>query len=139
MKKQKIVSYLSACKSENINPVLPDFSNAPARLRNALTAHYKLCIIVQAINKNDDGTQWEPDWTDTNQPKYVPRFKYDVKKSRFVFWYTNYVFDYGCDTASAAVGSCLCFRRMTDADYAAQKFEKLYSDYLKAFGKKRAV
>lgn len=81
-------------------------------------AYKKLKIISKALNEG-----WEPDWSNSNQYKYVPYFKH---KSGFGLAFNDCViWDTGTD-----VGSRLCFKTEELAKYAAIQFADLYNDFL---------
>lgn len=80
-------------------------------------AHLKLTLITRALNEG-----WTPDWSNSNEYKYVPWFK---QKSGFGLSY----YDYGYWSAST-VGSRLCFKTSELAVYAATQFADIYNDFL---------
>lgn len=82
-------------------------------------AYRKIKIIASAINQG-----WEPDWDNTNQQKWYPYFKLS---SGFGFS------DSGCSygSASAGVGSRLCFETEEKAKYAGSQFTDIYKNFLK--------
>ena len=122
---KKITSYESACKALKLNPKkLPIVTGLPQEHQKALIAHYKLVIIVQALN---DG--WKPDWRNPGQCKYYPYFYIDGGKkgtSGFGFSATDYVWTYTGTYGS----SRLCFKTRELAEYAGKKFIKLYKEYI---------
>lgn len=123
MKKQKIKTFEGACKALKLDAkkVLPKVTSFPKHHQEALTAHAKLVIIVEALNEG-----WKPNWLDHNQPKFFAWFFHDNKPgSAFSF---NGC-DYGYNCANAYVGSRLCFKDKETAMYAGKQFEKLYKQY----------
>lgn len=49
----------------------PSVSKLPKKYRAALIADFNLTIICEAHNKvNNEGKIWEPNFNDTNEPKY---------------------------------------------------------------------
>lgn len=87
------------------------------------SAFAKLCIIRNALNMQEDGTTWNPDWSNNSQYKYYPYFEY---KSGFGFSLTTC--DYWC--ACTCAGSRLCFKSRELAEYAGKQFEAIYNDFL---------
>lgn len=86
----------------------------------ALIALNKLFTIAQAWNKEDG---FVPDFSDWNQDKWFPWFKYDEDAARFVYAYTN-------STPAAAysdIGSRLCFKTPERAAQFGKQFEDLYN------------
>jgi len=114
----KIKTYESACKALKLNPKnLPVVSKLPKKHKDAIIAHYKLVIIVEALNEG-----WEPNWSNYDEYKYHPWFEY--KNSGAVFG------GVGSYYYSADVGSRLVFKSRDLAEYAARHFIKLYNTYL---------
>lgn len=119
----KIKSFEEACKALNISQSLPDVSALPAEHQQAIMAHYKLVIIAQALNEG-----WIPNWNDTTQPKYTPRFEVKASSKKTGGSELVYVSYYGWYTNSH-VGSRLCFKDRYTAKYAATTFKKIYEEY----------
>ena len=119
---KNILSFEDACKALNIEAVLPDFTILPEKHRTALTAHYKLVIIAQALN---DG--WEPDWTNYDEYKYYPWFVVEEKSSGPGLGLSYIVYAYAGSFAD--VGSRLCYRTRELARYAGTQFKDLYEEY----------
>lgn len=86
----------------------------------ALIALNKLFTIAQAWNKEDE---FVPDFSDCNQDKWFPSFKYDKDAAGFVYAYTK-----GTPTvANANIGSRLCFKTPERAEQFGKQFAKLYN------------
>ena len=86
----------------------------------ALIALNELFTIAQAWNKEDG---FVPDFSDWNQDKWFPWFKYDKDAAGFVYAYTN-----GTPTvANANVGSRLCFKTPERAEQFGKQFAELYN------------
>ena len=86
----------------------------------ALIALNELFTIAQAWNKEDG---FVPDFSDWNQDKWFPWFKYDKDAAGFVCASTH-------DTptsASAAFGSRLCFKTRERAAQFGKQFTHLYN------------
>ena len=89
----------------------------------ALIALNELFTIAQAWNKEDG---FVPDFSDWNQDKWFPWFKYDMDAAGFVFAYTY-------DTPSGAyanIGSRLCFKSSARAAQFGKQFIDLWNDVL---------
>lgn len=84
----------------------------------ALIALNKLFTIAEAWNKEDG---FVPDFSDWNQDKWVPWFKYDKDTARFVYAYTY------STAAYSDVGSLLCFKTSKRAEQFSKQFEDLYN------------
>lgn len=121
----EIKTFEQACEALGVDAnALPDFSMIPEGHRKAMMAHYKLVIIVEAVNQG-----WKPDWSNHNEPKYelwpdvIPDktkpsgfgLSYDVTDS----WIT-----------STYVGSRLCFQSRELAKHTFETFKELYEDYM---------
>lgn len=86
----------------------------------ALIALNKLFTIAQAWNKEDG---FVPDFSDENQEKWFPWFKYDKDVAGFVFANT-----YSAPTsARATFGSRLCFKTSERAAQFGKLFVDLYN------------
>lgn len=91
----------------------------PAHIE-ALIALNRLFTIAEAWNKEDG---FVPDFSDCNQDKWFPWFKYDKDAARFVYTYT-------CNAPShafAIVGSRLCFKSSVRAAQFGRQFADLYN------------
>ena len=118
----QITTFAQACKKLGIAPkTLPDTSGLLKHLAKGTVAHYKLMVIVEALN---DG--WKPDWNNSGQPKYFPWFDMEKDKNNPIGFRLSVVLV--CCTYSY-VGSRLCFQKREVAEYAAKTFLKLYRDY----------
>ena len=86
----------------------------------ALIALNKLFTIAQAWNKEDG---FVPDFSDWNQDKWFPWFKYDEDAAGFVYAATNHM----PTDATANFGSRLCFKSSERAAQFGKQFEDLYN------------
>lgn len=86
----------------------------------ALIALNELFTIAEAWNKEDG---FVPDFSDNEQDKWFPWFKYDKNTARFVYSYANYAPAY----APAGVGARLCFKTHIRAEQFGKQFEDLYN------------
>lgn len=86
----------------------------------ALIALNKLFTIAEAWNKEDG---FVPDFSDNEQDKWFPWFKYDKNTARFVYSYANYAPAY----APAGVGARLCFKTHIRAEQFGRQFADLYN------------
>lgn len=86
----------------------------------ALIALNKLFTIAQAWNKEDG---FVPDFSDWNQDKWFPWFKYDEDAAGFVCAYTGNA----PTSARAHFGSRLCFKTSARAKQFGKQFEDLYN------------
>ena len=95
---------------EDINP----------RHLEALIALNKLFTIAQAWNIMDG---FVPDFSDWEQEKWFPWFKYDKDAGRFVYVLTNN----SPDCADTGFGSRLCFKTSERAAQFGRQFSDLYN------------
>lgn len=119
-----IKTFDDACKALSITSDVPDFSMIPEKHQKAMRAHYKLVIIVEAVNEG-----WTPDWSGNEEYKYElwPDIVEDKNKpSGFGLSFNGYAHW----LTTAAVGSRLCFRTREIAKYTFETFKDLYEDYL---------
>lgn len=86
----------------------------------ALIALNKLFTIAQAWNKEDG---FVPDFSDCNQDKWFPWFKYDEDAAGFVYSATNNATTH----AYAASGSRLCFKSSVRAAQFGRQFADIYN------------
>lgn len=86
----------------------------------ALDALNKLFTIAQAWNLIDG---FVPDFSDWNQDKWFPRFKYDKDSAVFVFAHTART----PSSAGANFGSRLCFKSSERAAQFGKQFADLYN------------
>ena len=87
---------------------------------DALIALNELFTIAQAWNKADG---FVPDFSNWNQDKWYPWFKYDKDAAGFVYANT----DTAPSTAHAYVGSRLCFKSSARAAQFGKQFADLYN------------
>ena len=86
----------------------------------ALIALNELFTIAEAWNKEDG---FVPDFSDWNQAKWYPWFKYNKDAAGFVYAYTPYT----PPSAHAFFGSRLCFKTSERAEQFGKKFAELYN------------
>lgn len=86
----------------------------------ALIALNKLFTIAEVWNKEDG---FVPDFSDLNQDKWFPWFKYDKNTARFVYAFINNSPTHGY----AYFGSRLCFKTPERAEQFGKQFEDLYN------------
>lgn len=84
-------------------------------------AYRQVKYIARALNEG-----WEPDWTNSNQYKYRPLFKFNDASAVGGFSYLD--FAYG--RSASAVGSRLCFKSSELAEYAGKQFLDIYRRFM---------
>lgn len=87
---------------------------------DALITLNKLFTIAEAWNKED---KFVPDFSDKEQDKWFPWFKYDKNTARFVYAFINNSPIHGY----AYFGSRLCFKTPERAEQFGKQFEDLYN------------
>ncbi len=121
-------SFEHACQVKGYDPVkiLPDVSMMPASLGQAVLNFIMLVIITEAMNYNEDTKeQWEPDWNDGDQEKWVPWFDMEVdNRNPSGFRFDDSRYDY--TVTSSTGGSRLCYQNSEDAEYAGTTFTELF-------------
>lgn len=101
----KVVDFVEAINSKHID---------------ALIALNKLFTLAEAWNKEDG---FVPDFSDNEQDKWFPWFKYDKNTARFVYAFTNNSSILGY----AYFASRLCFKTLERAAQFGKQFEDLYN------------
>ena len=119
MNYNEIKTFEDACNKLGYDSNIPNFEGMPENYQKPLIAHYKLCIIAEALNEG-----WKPDWNDWDQLKYYPWFEMG-SPSGSGFSYGDFV----CWFAASYAGSRLCFKSRELAVYAGKQFEQLYKEY----------
>ena len=87
-------------------------------------AEYGIILIAKVYNEG-----WVPDWSNGNESKWYPWFRWDTSTSRFVFADSDCVY-WGTSTYG---GSRLCFREERLAAFAANRFPQIYNSYWSKF------
>ena len=98
----------------------------PVNLQKYIMAQYKLAVITEAINTDENGKVWQPNWSDGNR-KYSLWFEVDADEEHPAgvgFSHTYYV-DWDAD---AAVSSRLCFDTSEKVYHIEKYFEELHLD-----------
>ena len=113
---QKVVSR-NAVRLEDVTRLVQSLN--PSHIE-ALIALNELFTIAQAWNKADG---FAPDFSDWNQTKYYPWFKYDKDAAGFVSALTSHT----PAGAHANVGSRLCFQSSARAAQFGKQFAHLYN------------
>jgi hypothetical protein len=117
---EKIKSFEDACEHLGLNPEnLPNVEHLPEEDGQSIVAHYKLIIIIRALNEG-----WEPDFKDHDQWKYWNYLW--INAAGFVCSGT----DYSPSHTHVNIGSRLCFKSHEIAQYAIVQFKGLYEQYL---------
>jgi hypothetical protein len=117
----RYLSFEDMCEQKGIEPdsLLPDVSRVPTLHRAALIATTKLFLLANELNEG-----WKPDWNDDDEYKYYPWFDLEYHKKDNP---TGFQFDSAdCRCTAAGVGSRLCFRSRSDAEYAGKTYINLY-------------
>lgn len=96
--------------------------NAKNHLK-AMSAMGQLIVIAEAWNKQDG---FVPDYSNSGQYKYFPRFVYNDKAAGFVYASTYHT----ASLASAPIGSRLCFKSEERAEQFGEQFIDLWNDFL---------
>lgn len=114
---QKVVSR-NAVRLEDVTRLVQSLN--PSHIE-ALIALNELFTIAQAWNKEDG---FVPDFSDWQQNKWFPWFKYDKDAAGFVFAYTN-----GTPTiANANISSRLCFKTPEREKQFGKQFVDMYNE-----------
>lgn len=95
--------------------------NANPRHIKALIALNKLFTIAEKWNKEDG---FVPDFSNKGQWKYFPWFKYEGEAAGFVYAHTGNT----ASSATAHIGSRLCFKSESRAEEFGKKYADLYNE-----------
>lgn len=114
------MSWAVACTAISIPEQLPDVSGFPDLFKKQVLDHYKLMVVVKAVNGD-----WEPTM-ETTEERYFPVFW--IKKLASGRGLAIYVVRYGDSTAY--VGPRLCCETEEQAKFVAEVFLSLYEEYL---------
>lgn len=121
----KIKSFEDACAHLGIEPLLPEVSSLHPTHQKSIIAFYKLSMIISAMN---DG--WQPDWLDYSQRKWFNWWYAGLASTGASAGLVCVTSNYSVSTTYSVIGSRLCFKTESDAQYAAENFKDLYEDYL---------
>lgn len=90
-------------------------------------AFRELKLIARALNQ-EDGTPWEPDWSNWDENKYYPWMRVDTSDGNVAgSGFSDYA--YYCGGAVTGVGSRLCFKSSDLAMYAGRQFSDIYKRF----------
>jgi len=100
-----------------------EFNDSTYNLTNDEIAYKKIKLIVKILNEG-----WQPDWNNSNEPKYYPWFYMDDESqvssdACFSFPSSDSV------NSHSTVGSRLVFKSRELAEYAGQQFINEYKDF----------
>ncbi|MDR1202695.1 MAG: hypothetical protein LBL58_13865 [Tannerellaceae bacterium] len=121
MKKITLNTFEKCCKYLGIEPNLPDVSMLPATYAKALISNYKLWVIAEAWNKEDD---FVPDYDNGSQRKCYAWFWKHEEGFRFDNSFSNY------SGANSGGGSRLFFKTPERAKQFGELFIDLHNDVL---------
>lgn len=113
----------SIIENNNEDDDLQIIHNATHPHAKALRSLVKLVTIAEAWNKADG---FVPDYSNSDQWKYYPWFKYDHHTAGFVYANT---YTAATDT-NATIGSRLCFKSSERAAQFGKQFIELWNDFL---------
>lgn len=122
---EKIKTFEDAAKATG-RPLTIDLSSVPEDLREYFEGQYQMMVIAEALNEG-----WKPNWSDSEEPKYLPYFLYNTDdkegvSSGFVFYNVCYYYS----RAGAGYGLRLCFRTRKLAKYAGKQFIDIWNKIL---------
>ncbi len=119
-----IKTFEDACKALNIKSIIPGVEGLPEKHQKAITAHYQLVIIAEALNEG-----WQPNWNNFEERKYFPWFDVEASDEQPSGSGLS-CRDYDGTSSGAVVCSRLCFKSSELAKYAGKQFVGLYQDYM---------
>jgi hypothetical protein len=116
----KVKSFEDACTVLGIDPADVLHSSHSQFLDkhiSSINAYCKLIVITSALNEG-----WIPDWDDDSEEKHYPWFFMQGSGFRLYDVYYGY--------HDSNVGSRLCFRDSSLAEYAAKQFNDIYKEFM---------
>lgn len=123
MNYKKLTTWAKICKVHGHNPkALPIVDHLPEKFQNWLINTYKMGIITEAINTDENGVIWLPNYNDSNQRKYEALFWIKATKDKpsgvgfSVSTYANWHTGTFC-------GSRLVFESLDKLKHAQKYFE----------------
>ena len=121
----RVKSYTDACNVLGIEP-MNEQDMKEQGYRPDEIARRKLETITEALNEG-----WKPDWNNTNEYKYYPYFYIEENaKAQGAAGLAYASTAYTASTATAYLGSRLCFHDRETARYAGRTFTELYEQIL---------
>lgn len=114
----RIKTWEDACEMKGIDPIdsLP-FPEPDNDFEEAINGTFQMFIIVDLLCEG-----WKPNYTNGNQYKYYPYFKYT--DSGFGFSFSIFEFEY------SFVGARLVFPTRELAEYSGKQFKDIYNKFL---------
>lgn len=131
MKNYKTITTIEAAfeRTKTDPSAMPDVSKLSPRYQKWLTSTYLLAIVAEAVNTDENGNVWEPDWNNDDQPKYQAWFGIDAsedKPSGFGFSGSAY----GFRASLTGVGSRLCFETREQVAHVQKHFKDLFLEHI---------
>lgn len=117
---EKVANFEDAARLALLGNVTRLITDINPKHIKALIALNELFTIAEAWNKEDG---FVPDFSDNEQDRWFPWFKYDKNTARFVYAFTNNSPILGY----AYFGSRLCFKTTERAKQFGKQFEDLYN------------
>lgn len=112
----RVKTFEDACKVVGID--YDDFIGEVEELEEDEICYKKIKIIAEALNEG-----WKPDWSNSNQNKYMPYFRVSsgggFSFDDLAYWYSD-----------TYVGSRLCYKSSELAQYAGNQFISEYKGFL---------
>ena len=125
----RVKSFEDACEILGEDSNKYKYLECDSKREKVSKAFNRLMIITEALNEG-----WEADWSDDNQYKYYPWFRYDenlqlvnnqeLNKAGFSYFTYNYLITY------SHFAGRLCFKTEDLAVFAGKTFIKEYNVYL---------
>lgn len=121
MNYKNIKSYEDACKDQGIDPNnRPDVSMIQEDLQAFVVATHEMAVIAKSLNRNEDGSFWEPDYEDNDEEKWEPIFDMSSGSSGFSLLCSVF------RNSFSRVGARLVYRSEAISDFAANKHVDTY-------------
>ncbi|HMQ79196.1 MAG TPA: hypothetical protein PKE39_04425 [Ignavibacteria bacterium] len=142
--KKKSKKFLQLCKKYNVNPdevrevlsvkqafkllnldlfKMPGVSKIPKRFRLWLEWLYKMAVVTEAFNTDENGKLWIPNYNDSSEYKY--EIWWDVKADKKHPSGSGLSYDvFVCWVTASDVPARLCFKNRDTAIFVGKHFAK---------------
>ncbi|MDQ6477829.1 hypothetical protein [Dyadobacter sp. LHD-138] len=123
---ESIQSLEDAYKATKFDPTIDLFQNPSTDRQIAANSFTNATVLTEAINQNDDGSKWIPDF-DTYEDKYEIWWRMRSEAAGGPGFSYH---DFSCGYSRSCVGARLVFRSRARAKYAATTFPHIFKPFM---------
>jgi len=121
---REVLSVKQAFKLLNLDLLkMPGVSKLPKRFRLWLEWLYKMAVVTEAFNTDENGKLWIPNYNDSSEYKYEIWWSVKADKKHPSGSGLSY-YDYGNGTTCSYVPARLCFKNRDTAIFVGKHFAK---------------